>query len=156
MKLSAATERALKRISQGESKYAAAKAEGIALGTIYRAARKHGALITGYAYRVGALVRAQLMRSPGSISGPLLANVAQRPDKADYYLSHLMALPEGRSTAHGERITAEFWRGYHEYKDRRESAERRSFKDRRNSQGHAARADETDGTDAIEVDNTPI
>lgn len=152
MKLSAATERALKRISQGESKYAAAKAEGIALGTIYRAAKKHGALFTGYAYRVGALVRAQLMRSPGSISGPLLANVAQRPDKADYYLSHMMALPEGQSTAHGERITAEFWRGYHEYKDRRSGA-RRLVADRR---GLRAGHDDEPEVDATEVDNTPI
>jgi F0F1-type ATP synthase membrane subunit c/vacuolar-type H+-ATPase subunit K len=34
---SAATERALQRIAQGSTAYAAAKAEGIALSTIYRA-----------------------------------------------------------------------------------------------------------------------
>jgi transposase len=34
---SAATERALKRVAKGESAYAAAKAEGITLSTIYRA-----------------------------------------------------------------------------------------------------------------------
>ena len=39
-KTSAATERALARIKAGETPYAAAKAEGIALSTIYRAVRK--------------------------------------------------------------------------------------------------------------------
>lgn len=39
-KTSAATERALARVAQGESAYAAAKAEGIALSTIYRAMRR--------------------------------------------------------------------------------------------------------------------
>jgi hypothetical protein len=34
---SAATERALKRVANGETPYSAAKAEGIALSTIYRA-----------------------------------------------------------------------------------------------------------------------
>lgn len=39
-KMSAATERALDRIRQGETAYAAAKAENIALSTIYRAQRR--------------------------------------------------------------------------------------------------------------------
>jgi len=39
-KPSAATERAVARVAAGESAYAAAKAEGIALSTIYRALRK--------------------------------------------------------------------------------------------------------------------
>lgn len=38
--VSAATERALKRIKKGETAYAAAKAEGIALSTIYRALKR--------------------------------------------------------------------------------------------------------------------
>jgi hypothetical protein len=38
--LSAGTERALKRIKRGETAYAAAKAEGLALSTIYRALRR--------------------------------------------------------------------------------------------------------------------
>ena len=37
---SAATERALARIDEGETPYAAARAEGIALSTIYRAQKK--------------------------------------------------------------------------------------------------------------------
>jgi len=37
---SAATERALARVKAGETAYAAAKAEGIALSTIYRAMRR--------------------------------------------------------------------------------------------------------------------
>jgi len=41
-KPSAATERALARVKAGETPYAAAKAEGIALSTIYRAVRKPG------------------------------------------------------------------------------------------------------------------
>jgi transposase len=37
---SAATERALKRVAKGESAYSAAKAEGVALSTIYRALKR--------------------------------------------------------------------------------------------------------------------
>lgn len=38
--LSAPTERALKRIKKGETAYASAKKEGIALSTIYRALKR--------------------------------------------------------------------------------------------------------------------
>jgi transposase len=38
--LSAATERALRRVARGSTAYAAAKKEGIALSTIYRAQRR--------------------------------------------------------------------------------------------------------------------
>ena len=37
---SSATDRALKRVQQGQTAYAAAKAEGIALSTIYRALKR--------------------------------------------------------------------------------------------------------------------
>jgi hypothetical protein len=40
-KISAATERALKRIAKGQTAYAASKAEGIALSTIYRAIKRN-------------------------------------------------------------------------------------------------------------------
>lgn len=39
-RISAATERALARIEAGQSAYSAAKAEGIALSTIYRAIKR--------------------------------------------------------------------------------------------------------------------
>lgn len=44
-KLSGATERALQRIKEGQTAYAAAKAEGIALSTIYRAIARINAAI---------------------------------------------------------------------------------------------------------------
>lgn len=39
-RVSAATERALARVASGQSAYSAARAEGIALSTIYRARKK--------------------------------------------------------------------------------------------------------------------
>jgi hypothetical protein len=39
-KTSSATERAIDRVKNGETAYSAAKAEGIALSTIYRALKK--------------------------------------------------------------------------------------------------------------------
>ena len=39
-RISGATERALARVEKGETAYSAAKAEGIALSTIYRAVRR--------------------------------------------------------------------------------------------------------------------
>ena len=39
-RVSGATERALARVERGETAYSAAKAEGIALSTIYRAVRR--------------------------------------------------------------------------------------------------------------------
>lgn len=41
---SAATERALARVKNGETPYSAAKAEGIALSTIYRAVKNKDAV----------------------------------------------------------------------------------------------------------------
>lgn len=54
-KISSATERALARIKAGETAYAAAKAEGIALSTIYRAIKRLNGLEKNYPYAVGKI-----------------------------------------------------------------------------------------------------
>jgi transposase len=46
-KVSGATERALKRIAKGLTAYAAAKKEGIALSTIYRALKRAKEKVNG-------------------------------------------------------------------------------------------------------------
>jgi hypothetical protein len=117
-KISAATERALARVKAGETAYAAAKAEGIALSTIYRALRKPGA--ANYAYDVGAVFGAICARHGDQITATAMGHISMRPDLIRIYLRHLdlsdfdiPAKPPGwrpRGTA-----SSSFWLGYYHY-----------------------------------------
>jgi hypothetical protein len=86
-KTSAATERALARVKAGATPYAAAKAEGIALSTIYRAVRKPDE--TDYAYDVGAALGAICDRYGDKVTATAMGNISDRPNLLRTYLRHL-------------------------------------------------------------------
>lgn len=114
-KTSAATERALARVKAGETPYAAAKAEGIALSTIYRAVRKPDE--TDYAYDVGAALGAICDRYGDKVTATAMGNISDRPDLIRSYLRHLdLSDFDIPSKPAGWRPTAasfSFWRGYY-------------------------------------------
>lgn len=115
-KTSAATERALARVAAGESAYAAAKAEGIALSTIYRALRKPGE--ANYAYDMGAAFGAICADHGDKITATAMGNISMRPDLMRTYLRHLdlagydiPAKPEAWRP--GAAAHTSFWLGYY-------------------------------------------
>jgi len=115
-KTSAATERALARVTAGESAYAAAKAEGIALSTIYRALRKPGE--ANFAYDMGAAFGAICVKYGDKITATAMGNISMRPDLMLTYLRHIdlagydiPAKPEAwRPCAEAQ---TSFWLGYY-------------------------------------------
>lgn len=115
-KTSAATERALARVAAGETAYAAAKAEGIALSTIYRALRKPGE--ANYAYDVGATFGAICADHDDKITATAMGNISMRPDLMRTYLRHLdlagydiPAKPDAWRP--GAEAQTSFWLGYY-------------------------------------------
>ena len=115
-KTSAATERGLARVKAGETPYAAAKAEGIALSTIYRALRKPGE--TNYSYDMGAAFGAICATHGDKITATAMGNVSMRPDLMRTYLRHLdlagydiPAKPEDWRP--GADAQTRFWSGYY-------------------------------------------
>ncbi len=116
-RISAATERALVRVAAGESAYAAAKAEGIALSTIYRALRQPDA-VKSYAYDCGVVFAAICAKHGDQITATAMGNISMRPDLMRSYLRHIVlaefAIPEKPT---GWRPSAEaktgFWLGYY-------------------------------------------
>ena len=115
-KTSAATERALARIAGGETAYAAAKAEGIALSTIYRALRKPEE--PNYAYDTGAVFAAICADYGDKITATAMGNISMRPDLMRTYLRHLdltdyeiPAKPEAWRP--GAEAQTSFWLGYY-------------------------------------------
>ncbi len=113
---SAATERALARVAAGETAYAAAKAEGIALSTIYRALRKPGE--ANYAYDMGAAFAAVCAAHGEKITATAMGNISMRPDLLCTYLRHLdltgydiPAKPEDWRP--GAEAQTSFWIGYY-------------------------------------------
>lgn len=114
-KTSAATERALARVKAGETPYSAAKAEGIALSTIYRAVRKPGE--TDYAYDVGAALGAICDRYGDKVTATAMGNISDRPNLIRTYLRHLdlsgfdiPAKPDGWRPG---AASSSFWVGYY-------------------------------------------
>lgn len=115
-KTSAATERALARVASGETAYAAAKAEVIALSTIYRALRKPGE--TNYAYDMGAVFGAICARYGDKITATAMGNISMRPDLMRTYLRHLdlagYDIPAKPEEWHpGAEAQTSFWLGYY-------------------------------------------
>jgi len=115
-KISAATERALARVASGESAYAAAKAECIALSTIYRALRKSDE--PNYAYDMGAAFAAICADHGDKITATAMGNISMRPDLMRTYLRHLdmadydiPAKPEAWRP--GAEAQTSFWLGYY-------------------------------------------
>lgn len=156
------TERALQRVANGTSPYAAAKAEGIAQSTIYRAVKRQAAAPempnAGYAYKVGGLVAAIQVRNKVELPQKLLLGLADEPHGASYLfrlhsLTHLLSsvelpdVPPGYTPS--ERVTADFWRGFKGFVDRRVGCG-----DRRVAMAKAVPPRVED--DGDEADNTPI
>lgn len=115
-KTSAATERALARVASGESAYAAAKAEGLALSTIYRALRKPGE--ANYAYDVGAVFGSLCERYGDKITATAMGNISMRPDLMRTYLRHLdlsgYDIPaKPVAWRPGAEAQTSFWLGYY-------------------------------------------
>ena len=115
-KTSAATERALARVAAGETAFAAAKAEGIALSTIYRALRKPGE--ANYAYDVGAVFGAICARDGDKITATAMGNISMRPDLMRTYLRHIdlsgYDIPEKPAEWRaGAEAQTSFWLGYY-------------------------------------------
>ena len=117
---SAATERALARVSAGEQAATAARAEGVALSTVYRALGR-----TDYAYDMGAVFAQICERYCPSGFAPCrkiapgaMGNVARRPDLMAAYLRHLdlsgvdIPLPPPGWAANNEH-EGKFWIGYY-------------------------------------------
>lgn len=116
-KISAATERALARVASGETAYAAAKAEGIALSTIYRALRKKPGE-ANYAYDMGAVFGAICARYGDKITATAMGNISTRPDLMRTYLRHIdlsgydiPAKPDAWRP--GAEAQTSFWLGYY-------------------------------------------
>lgn len=113
---SAATERALARVQAGETPYAAAKAEGVALSTIYRALRKPGEI--NYSYDVGSVLAAICREHGDEVTATAIGNISTRPDLLPKFLRHIdlsdFDLPEKpanwRSNAYEQ---SKFWLGYY-------------------------------------------
>lgn len=114
-KPSAATERALARVKAGETPYAAAKAEGIALSTIYRAVRKPGE--SDYPYDVGAVLAAICERHGDKITATAMGNISGRPDLIRSYLRHLdlsdFDIPAKPAGWRAGAPSSSFWLGYY-------------------------------------------
>ena len=114
-KTSAATERALARVKAGETAYAAAKAEGIALSTIYRALRKPEE--TDYAYDVGATLGAITDRYGDKITATAMGNISANPACLQVQLRHLdlsgFDIPEKPAGWRAGAPSASFWIGYY-------------------------------------------
>lgn len=115
----AATERALARVASGQSAYSAARAEGIALSTIYRALRVPAT--ADYAYSMGEAFAAICAEHGDSITATAMGNVAARPDLVRALLRHidlsqfdLPTVPDGWQA--NAAATSRFWAGY--YHDR--------------------------------------
>lgn len=119
-KQSAATERAIARVAAGEQPSAAARAEGIALSTIYRAQGK-----TNYAYDMGAVFASICEKFCASGFGPCkkitpgaMGNVSRRPDLIVTHLRHLdlsgfdIPLPPDGWKPSNEQ-EGKFWIGYY-------------------------------------------
>lgn len=116
-KTSAATERALARVAAGESAYSAARAEGIALSTIYRARRKPQAA-KDYAYECGAAFAAICAQHGDRISATAMGNISMRPDLMRVYLRHInldgFTIPEKPTGWRpGAEAQTSFWLGYY-------------------------------------------
>ena len=119
-KQSAATERALARVASGEQPASAARAEGIALSTIYRAQGK-----TNYAYDMGAVFAAICEKFCASGFAPCkkitpcaMGNISRRPDLMVTHLRHLdlsgfeiTSPPAGWKP--GLEQESRFWLGYY-------------------------------------------
>lgn len=115
-KTSAATERALARVASGESAYAAAKAEGIALSTIYRALRKPGD--ANYAYDMGAAFATICAANGDKITATAMGNISMRPDLMRTYLRHIdlagYDIPtKPEAWCPGTEAQTSFWLGYY-------------------------------------------
>lgn len=110
-KISAAAERALARIANGESHSDAAKAEGVLPVTITR-------IFDKYSHDVGVIVGQVAAKSGDKITATALTNVSMRPDLAASYLRHIKPLPELPSAPAGWKPTqqqqAKFWLGYYQ------------------------------------------
>lgn len=114
-KPSAATERALARVKAGETPYAAAKAEGIALSTIYRAVRKPGE--TDYPYAVGAVLGAICDRYSDKITAAAMNNISVNPACLRVQLRHLdlsaFDIPPKPADWRAGAPSSSFWLGYY-------------------------------------------
>jgi len=114
-KTSAATERALARVKAGETPYAAAKAEGIALSTIYRAVRKPEE--TDYAYDVGAALGAICDRYGDKVTATAMNNISANPSIIRMQLRHLdlsgFDIPEKPEGWRVGAPSSSFWIGYY-------------------------------------------
>lgn len=115
---SAATDRALARVREGETPYAAAKAEGIALSTMYRALNKPGG--TNYSYAMGMVFADIRERYGDDITATAMGDIAARPDRLPRLLRHLdlesFKLPEKPVNWHPSAYEqCKFWQGYHRY-----------------------------------------
>lgn len=114
-KTSAATERALARVKAGETPYSAAKAEGIALSTIYRAVRKPDE--TDYAYDVGAALGAICDRYGDKVTATAMGNISDRPNLIRTYLRHLdlsdFDIPVKPDGWRPGAASSSFWVGYY-------------------------------------------
>lgn len=109
---SAATERALARVAKGETPYAAARAEGISMSTIYRAQG------TDYAYQVGAVFAAICAKHGNNITAVAAGNIATRPDLMMRYVRHLdlseFQIPDRPEHWRADgRTSGRFWLGYY-------------------------------------------
>lgn len=114
-KTSAATERALARVKAGETPYAAAKAEGIALSTIYRAVRKPEE--ADYPYDVGAALGAICERYGDKVTAAAMNNISTNPSIIRIQLRHLdlsgFDIPEKPDGWRAGAPSHSFWVGYY-------------------------------------------
>lgn len=114
-KTSAATERALARVKAGETPYAAAKAEGIAISTIYRAVRKPEE--TDYAYDVGAALGLICDRYGDKVTASAMNNISVNPSIIRVQLRHLdlsgFDIPEKPAGWRVGAPSSSFWIGYY-------------------------------------------
>ena len=103
------------RVKAGATPYAAAKAEGIALSTIYRAVRKPGE--TDYAYDVGAALAAICDRYGDKVTATAMGNISDRPNLLRTYLRHLdlscFDIPEKPDGWRPGAASSSFWLGYY-------------------------------------------
>lgn len=115
-KPSAATERALARVAAGETPYAAAKSEGIALSTIYRATRKQ-ATPADYDYDVGVALGAICNRYGDKITAAAMGNISVNPSSLRMQLRHLdlsdFHVPTKPAGWRPGAPSSSFWIGYY-------------------------------------------
>lgn len=123
------TIRALARVANGATPYAAALAEKVSFSTVYNAIKKSGIPTKSYAYQIGERVAAIQLHSGIELPQKLLLELAGAPHGSDYWfdlhsLGHLLSgeveLPdEPPGFEPSERATADFWRGFTGFRDRR-------------------------------------